>query len=561
MTLLRTDCYNADLSNVAVGKSMPKILLIDDDADFSSRLRRGLAPHYQVTCLEEADAAALERLAAGEFALVLLDNGLPKISGIEFLEKLEAKEVTVPVILVSHAGDPQLIIAAKKRGAFAYVQKQETDELVKELKPLIAEALEIWPQETPVVLPPLSGTAEVLPGPQLVGNCRAMRQVYEQIGQVAKIAQPVLIFGAAGTGKDLVARAIHDHGPRQHKPFVVVRCNTFADDLLRDELFGHEIGFRGEGKLRKGKFEYADGGTLFLDEVGELPRALQDEVLRVLEEQQVTRLGGNESIPIDVRVLAASRRDLLAIPESKFRRELLAQLTSETIRLPPLAERRDDLEVLARHILAKEAGRARVSRVPALDGACQAKLRGHSWPGNVRELQMVLRRALLHCCGRRILPRDITFEEPSAEPQIVAGLQLAISAALGSGKSHLFGLLLDLLKKELITRTLQECEDDTSEAEKRLGVSLRDIFPGSEPAATPAEASLPEEVVRRIKALVLIQTYPEWSAKQFAEKLKCSTATLYRDPLINRALELRKGDRRLPHGHKSRDGAVEAYED
>jgi len=540
---------------------MPNLLLIDDDADFSSRLRRGLAPHYQVTCLEEADGTALERLAAGEFALVLLDNGLPKISGIQFLEKLEEREVSVPVILISHAGDPQLIIAAKKRGAFAYVQKQPTEELVRELKPLIAEALEIWPQETPVGLPSPSGTVKVLPGPQLVGNCRAMRQVYEQIGHVAKIAQSVLIFGAAGTGKDLVARAIHDHSPRQHKPFVVVRCNTFADDLLRDELFGHEIGFRGEGKLRKGKFEYADGGTLFLDEVGELPRALQDEVLRVLEEQQVTRLGGNESIPVDVRVLAASRRDLCAIPESRFRRELLLQLTSQTIRLPSLAERRDDLEALARHVLAKEAGLARVSRVPVLDAACQAKLRSHAWPGNVRELHLVLRRALLHCRGRQILPRDITFEEPSSEPQIVAGLQLAISAALGSGKSHLFGLLLDMLKKELIAHTLQECDGDTSEAEKRLGVSLRDIFNGHDPAAAPTDASLPEQVERRIKALVLIQTYPDWPAKQFAEKLKCSTATLYRDPLINRALELRTTDRRLPHGHKSRDGAVEAYDD
>ena len=356
-----------------------------------------------------------------------------------------------------------------------------------------------------------------------------------------------------------MARAIHDHSPRQQKPFVVVRCNTFADDLLRDELFGHEIGFRGEGKLRKGKIEYASEGTLYLDEVGDLPRALQDEVLRVLEEQQVTRLGGNEPIAIDVRVLAASRRDLHAIPESKFRRELLAQLTSQTIRLPPLRERLDDLEPLASHVLAKEAARARKSRVPRLDGDCLTRL-SHPWPGNVRELQLVLRRALLHGRGQQILPSDLTFEEPSAEPQIVAGLQLAISSALSSGKSHLFGLLLDMLKKELVPLTLQECDGDTREAEKRLGVSLRDILNRADQAPAKLEAPLPKEVERRIKALVLIQTYPDWTVEQFAEKLKCSTATLYRDPLINRALELRKGDRRLPHGHKSRDGAVEAYD-
>jgi DNA-binding NtrC family response regulator len=541
---------------------MAKILLIDDDTDFSTRLRRGLAPDYQVTCQEEADVAALERLAGGEFTLLLLDNGLPKVSGIEFLEQLEERRVSVPVIVVSYADDPQLIIAAKKRGAFAYVQKQQTDDMLKELRPLISEALVIWPQQPPVALPPETGKVEVLPGPQLVGNCRAMRAVYQQIGQSAPIAQPVLIVGEAGTGKDLVARAIHDHGPRQAKPFVVVRCNTFDDDLLRDELFGHEIGFRGEGKLRKGKIEYASEGTLYLDEVSELPRALQDEVLRVLEEQQVTRLGGNEPVQVDVRILASSRRDLYAIPESKFRRELLAELTTgETIILPPLRDRLDDLEALAKHFLAKEAARAKKSRVPVLDGDCQAKFRRHPWPGNVRELQLVLRRALLHRRGPQILADDLTFEEHSAEPQMAAGLQLAVSSALGSGKSHLFGLLLDMLKKELLALTLQECGGDTQEAEKRLGVSLRDIVHGENKISQSTDASLPKEVERRIRALVLVQTYPDWTVEQFAEKLKCSTATLYRDPLISRALELRKADRRLPHGHKSREGAVEAYDE
>src|SRR5262249_1063719 len=257
------------------------------------------------------------------------------------------------------------------------------------------EALAIWPQQPPVALPPETGKVEILPGPQLVGNCRAMRAVYQQIGQSAPIAQPVLIVGEAGTGKDLVARAIHDHGPRQAKPFVVVRCNTFDDDLLRDELFGHEIGFRGEGKLRKGKVEYASEGTLYLDEVGDLPRALQDEVLRVLEEQQVTRLGGNEPVPVDVRVLASSRRNLQT--ESKFRRELSAHLPGETIRLPPLRERLEDLETLANYLLVKEASLARRSRVPELHPSCRQLLQAHPWLGNARELQLLLRRALLRC--------------------------------------------------------------------------------------------------------------------------------------------------------------------
>ncbi|MBY0522278.1 MAG: sigma-54 dependent transcriptional regulator [Gemmataceae bacterium] len=431
---------------------MPKILLIDDDADFSARLSRGLAPLHKAACAEEADDAILERLASGEFALVLLDNFLPKLSGIEFLKKLEERGIKVPVVLVTGDGDPKTIIEAMNRGAFAYVQKQPTEELVRELKPLIDEALDIWSQEPPIAIPG-DAPPDTLAEPQLVGKTRAMQEVYKGIGRVAKITQPVMILGEAGTGKDLVARAIHDHGPRQGKPFVAMRCNTFNDDLLRDELFGHEIGFRGEGKLRKGKFEYASGGTLYLDEVGELPRALQEEVLRVLEERQVTRLGSNEAVPIDVRVLSASRRDLVAIGDARFRRELLAQLSGETLHLPPLRERAEDLEPLARHLLAREAAMARMPRVPKVRDRGLGRLREHSWPGNVRELQLVLRRAVVHCRGQQpeILPRDLTFEEENIEQRAVTGLQVAISCALSSGKNHLYSLLQDMLKKELVT--------------------------------------------------------------------------------------------------------------
>lgn len=529
---------------------MPKVLLIDDDLNFSRSLCRGLEPDHQMTWLEEADAAALDRLAGGEFALVLLDNFLPKMKGIEFLELLERRGVTAPVILVTGDGDPKTIIEAMNRGAFDYVEKRPTAELVAELKPKIALALEIWPP---------SGAAPALAEGPTTGKSRAMCEVYKQIGQAARIVQTVLVVGEPGAGKDHVARMIHDQGPRRKSPFVVVRCNTFNDDLLRDELFGHEIGFRGEGRLRKGKFEYATGGTLYLDEVGELPRALQDDVLRVLEERQVTRLGGNEPLPVDVRVLAGSRRELSAFPESKFRRELFAQLSGKTISLPPLRERLEDLEDLARHLLAQEASGAGKRQAPTLHSSCWPKLRDHAWPGNIRELQLVLRRAVVHSRGPQILPRDLTFDEPDVEPHILAGLRLAISSALGSGETHIYGQLHDLLKQELVPLTLQECSGDTAEAEKRLGVSLRDILTGGYKPPESPEPSLPKDVERRIKALVLIQTYPDWTVEQYAEKLKCSTATLYRDLLINRALELRKEDRRLPHGHKSRDGSLEAY--
>jgi DNA-binding NtrC family response regulator len=547
---------------------MANILLIDDDPDFSERLRRGLKPEHDVTPLAEADDGALERLAAGEFALLLLDNGLPKVSGIEFLKKLEEREVGVPVIMVSYAGDPQLIIDATKHLALECVQKQQTGELLKDLKPRIAKALTNSSDPPPVALPPETGKAGVFVGPQLVGNCRAMLEVYQRIGQVVRTTQPVLISGEAGTGKNLVARAIHDNGPRQAKRFVVAHCNKPDGDLLRDDLFGHEIGFRGERKRRRGMFEYANGGTLYLDEVSELPRALQDEVLRVLEERQVARLGGNEPVPVDVRIVASSRPEPHAIPESKFRRDLLDHLKSATIHLPPLQERMDDLEKLTYYFLAEEAHRTVRGRVPGLDDASWKKLRGHSWPGNIRELQIVVRRAFHHRRGPQILAGDITFEEANGELRARAGLQMAIYWALGTDKTNIYGLLNNMLRDEAFKLTREKCDGDLARTVKILGVSVKDIdtVQIDKPDAERRDR-LDQAVELETEALVLIRKYPHWTVEQYLEKLrsdnlKVSKATLYRNPVIKIALDMRKGERKgFHHGHKSRHGDFEAYDD
>jgi two-component system nitrogen regulation response regulator GlnG len=538
---------------------MPNLLIIDDDDLFARRLARGLESDYAVTCLGEADAAVLERLAAGEFFAVLLDNYLPgsEMSGLEFLEERQKRGITVPVILMSGYGGFNTVIAAKKMGAFDYVQKGSMDELLKELKQLLARIPELVP---PVGVPGIEAP-EAPAGQQLIGNSPAMTCVYKNVGGAAKIAQPVLIVGEAGTGKDLVARAIHANGPRRDKLFVVVRCHTFNDDLLRDELFGHEIGFRGEGKLRKGKIEYASGGTLYLDDVDALPWALQDDVLRVLEERQVTRQGDNEEIPVDVRVVAASRHNLRHLPESKFRRELLDHLATETITLPPLRERAEDLEPLVNYVLQQEAALAGLRHIPTLAAECWGKLRAHKWPGNVRELQTVVRKAVVACRGSQILDEDLVLDDPSAKPQILAGLRIAISSALSSTQTHLYDMLLDLLRKELVVLTLEACQGNTREAERRLGVSpdhLRNPDEQVPNDETPTE-KLPRAVERRIKALVLIQTYPEWTVIQYADKLGCSKSTLDKDKLIKQALKLRKNDLRLPHGHKDRDGNIDAY--
>src|SRR5205823_7572309 len=236
----------------------------------------------------------------------------------------------------------------------------------------------------------------------------------------------VLIQGETGTGKKLVAKAIHTNSPRKNKPFVAMNCTALNENLLDDELFGHEPGaFTGAAKLRKGCFEYADGGTLFLDEVGDMPPPLQAKLLRVLESHEVPRMGTSESIKVDVRVVSATHRDLeSAIADGKFREDLFYRLNGVTIQVPPLRDRGDDLVLLAEHFLAKaahEAGRA----PPAVEPGAWDVLRQCSWPGNVRQLQNAIRRAVLVCRGQ-ITAGDIVFaasrSTQSAQPQIRSGL-------------------------------------------------------------------------------------------------------------------------------------------
>jgi DNA-binding NtrC family response regulator len=544
---------------------MPNLLLIDNDPKFSERLATALQPHYQVTRLEEA---ALEPLVDGEFAVVLLDNHMPKMNGLEFLRKVKERGVSVPVILITGYGDPDTIIEAIRQGAFGYVEKKPIDAMMQELKPKLARALEIFGQaEAPVPIPSnepegADGPTSRRPVPKLIGGCSALQRVYEQIGRVAESDQPVLILGEVGTGKDLVARAIHDNGRRRGKPFVVVRCRTFDDDMLRDELFGHEVGFRGEGKLLKGKIEYANGGTLFLDDVNALSPVLQDEVLRVLEEREVTRLGDNEPISVDVRVLAASRTDPRA-PTAKFRRELLDELASEAICLPPLRERSaDHLKALAQYLLREEAVRAGIKgRLPELAADCWPMLRKHAWPRNGRELQIVLRKAIGGRRGSKIFARDLSFDEPDPEPQILAGLHLAITSALSSNKTELYDFFLGRLIKELVDLTLQACNGDSHEAERLLGVSLDYLRNPDHARREPPDVKLPPKAKRRYLAMVLIHTFPNWTLKQYAKELECSLATLDRDVVIKAALEARKEDPSyLRGGWKDGNGRLEAVD-
>src|ERR1700720_679000 len=384
---------------------MAHLLLIDDGpALIPGQVRQAFpAPAHWVE-VAGTGAEGLQRVGARPPDVILLDLRLPDQSGLEVYRQIRKIDARIPVIFVTLAKKADAAIEAMKQGAYDYLFKPLD---LNELWRVVGEALEVARRmRAPAVL------AETAPDPDvdgsIVGSCAAMREVYKAIGRVAAQDVPVLITGASGTGKELVARAIYQHGHRARAPFLALNCAAIPENLLESELFGHEKGaFTGADRRRIGKFEQVSGGTLFLDEIGDMPLALQAKMLRLLQEQAFERVGGSETVRTDVRLIAATHRDLkLSSAEGKFRPDLYYRLGVFTIHLPPLRERGDDLPMLVRHYLrrfSRELGREVDEVAPeALERLCRC-----SWPGNIRELQSVLKQALLQARGTTLLPASL----------------------------------------------------------------------------------------------------------------------------------------------------------
>jgi two-component system nitrogen regulation response regulator GlnG len=464
-----------------------KILLIDDDCELSGFLRSALEQGgHHLDCLEDARCAP-ELLLSTDYDVVLLDNKLPGISGIEFLAALEKRDISIPVILMT--GDPtaETAIQAMNLGAFDYLVKPlELDDFVEELEPLIARAEALVRSTKEHVR--LPGETAPGNGVQMLGNSRPMQDVYKLIGKVAKTSVRVLIFGESGTGKELVAQAIHSNSPRRNRPFVAMNCAGLNDNLLDDELFGHEPrSFSGAGdKLRKGRFEHAHGGTLFLDEVGDMPLILQAKLLRVLENHEIVRIGGNEPIKVDVRIVSATHRDLDArVRSGEFREDLLFRLNGMTIRLPSLRQRGpEDIKLLVEHFLARavqNSGRPRLTLQPE----AWTRLYEYAWRGNIRELLQVVGRAALITRGSQVTSADFelnptvsggTDGEIAANGEgdatdVGAHITRAVMAALDSREPNLNQSLHDLLDGALLRLALAECGGNQVKTANRLGIS------------------------------------------------------------------------------------------
>jgi DNA-binding NtrC family response regulator len=435
-----------------------RLLVVDDEANARTALAELLR---QEGFSVETAADGFKALARyQEFGpdLVLTDLKMPGMDGVELLRKLREQDPEIAVVLMTAFGAVETAVSAMREGAADYLTKPlNMDELLL----VIERALERHRlrRETANLRQQLT---ERYKFENIVGNSGQMQQVFKSIAQVAPSRATVLLSGESGTGKELVAAAIHHRSPRATGPFVRLHCAALAESLLESELFGHERGaFTGADRRREGRFEQANGGTLFLDEISEISPSTQVKLLRVLQEREFERVGGNQTVHVDVRVIAASNRDLAEmVARGKFREDLFYRLNVINIRLPPLRERAGDVVALAQHFLAKyrEENAKTVSRI---SDAALGLLAAYGWPGNVRELENVIERAV-------VLTDCDSIEPQHLPPELAKGTER-------SGAPAIPGASMDEVERYAILKTLEACGGSTSKAAEMLGISIRKI--------------------------------------------------------------------------------------
>jgi len=449
------------------------ILLIEDDVSLATNLCDVLKEDgFKVTVCNRGDEG-LRRANTDECDVVLTDLRLPGLGGLELVRQLHDTQPRLPVVLMTAHGTIETAIEATKLGAYDYLQKPfEMPELIGLLHRAV-EASRLMRE--PVTLPDAPAGSRTA----LVGTGRAMRDVCKEIGRVAGKPVTILIRGETGTGKELIARAVYQHSPRAKAPFIAINCAAIPENLLESELFGHERGaFTGADQRRIGRFEQANHGTLFLDEIGDLPPNTQVKLLRVLQHQTFQRVGGAESISVDVRVIAATHRNLEAmIREEKFREDLFHRLNVVCLQLPPLRERREDIPVLVQHFLRKYAGDFGVES-PTISADALAVLQADSWPGNVRELENISRRLLLGARGLSInadaVRQTLAARNAEAGPTgrsfaAFAGELLARAQKCGLPDAH--ARMLAEAEREILTQAITLAEGNQAKAARWLGLS------------------------------------------------------------------------------------------
>ncbi len=485
---------------------MNRILVIDDDRSIHTRLERALAADgTRELCFASTGEEGLRLAKTANPDVILLDILLPEVNGLELFRQLQAINRKVPILFMTAEAGSGTAIAAMQLGAFEFVSKPLH---LPKLIEIVDRAIETRNLMNKPVALPVGGT---MFGDEFVGRSPQMLDVFKQIGRVAKQKIPVLIRGESGCGKELVARAIYQYSDRSDAPFMAVNCAAIPDQLLESELFGHEKGsFTSADRRRIGKFEQCNGGTIFLDEVGDMSPLVQGKVLRVLQEQRFERVGGNQTIETDVRIIAATNRDLEAmVSQDSFRSDLLYRLNGVTIHLPPLRDRPEDIERLVEYFMNRLTREMGKHDIEGIAPSALKMLVNYSWPGNVRELQSVVRQCMLNATGTVIDPGCVpphvreewrpevaeltTSRAVESKPFVPAPTDSAVVAPqpevrdaspsdacnvvefverqLKASSTNLYAEVLELVERYLLSRVLQETDGNQSRAAEILGIT------------------------------------------------------------------------------------------
>jgi len=458
---------------------VPTVLAIDDDRTVLRLIEKALEDaDVEVVTFTNAEQG-LKLLTETDVAVCLLDIMLPEMNGLELAKKIRALNARLPIIFITSLDDSGTAIEAMKLGAYEYCSKPLDLLQVQELVEKAFESRRLM--QSPVIFQQ-SEEKPSTEGEQLVGTSPSIFEVYKQVGRVAAQQVPVLIRGESGTGKELIARAIYQHSHRKDQIYIAVNCAALSETLLDSELFGHEKGaFTGADRRHVGKFEQCNGGTIFLDEIGDMSQLLQSKMLRLLQEQKFERVGGNQTITTDVRIISATNRDLeTMIGENDFRLDLYHRINAFEIRLPPLRERGDDINLLINHFIGRFSKDLK-KPIEGISPEAMGILRSFSWPGNIRELQSVIRRAILMSTGPVLVPENLTNDIlDSSKPTAATGRNSSsdstsiddfINRQIETGSQDLYAETLAIMELKLITKVLISTEGNQSKAADILGIT------------------------------------------------------------------------------------------
>jgi nitrogen regulation protein NR(I) len=458
---------------------MARLLIVDDEPNLLYSLEKGLRSDSLQVITALTGKQGIELVQQQTPDVVILDVRLTDMSGLDVFDRIRRIDPRLPVIIITAYATTETAIEATKRGAFEYLLKPVD---FHQLRELVAKAVELSRQRHVPAVFEETEFPDNRPVDRIVGQSPAMQEVYKAIGRVAPQDVPVLILGESGTGKELVARALYQHSRRSEAPFMTINCAALPEGLLESELFGHERGaFTGAERRRIGKFEQANGGTIFLDEIGDMTAATQPKILRLLQEQQFERLGSNETIQTDVRVIAATNQNLEAlVAAGRLRQDLYYRLKGFTIQLPPLRDRREDIPLLVDHFIKHFSPGLGKKVVSASSDTIHA-LESYDWPGNIRELQSVIKVALVRAPGETLtmdcLPSNFLQESsaavrpPQTDSEGVLNLPQLINHLIQAGEPEIYRKISLAVDRVIMDVVLRHTKGNQVQASELLGVS------------------------------------------------------------------------------------------